>query len=180
MRYLLFICPIILILGCKKPLGSDQEYRDLRFFVEQNTTTQITSFSGISLPINLPMFDIKFNLTDTGSINEPYIGMIDDIYLHSLKMELISPSNLDFGFIDDFEMFISSDQFPEVPFAHHYNASPDIGKVIYLVSDRSLLDDYIKGGNYTMRTEMVADEIILQDIEIEVTMVLDVHLANSP
>ena len=108
MRYFLLISIIITIIGCKKPLGSDQEYRDLRFFVEQKTTTQIASFSGISLPINLPMFDITFNLTDTGSINEPYLGMIDDIYLHSLKMELISPSNLDFGFIDDFEMFISS------------------------------------------------------------------------
>ena len=166
--------------SCKKELGSDQEYRDMRLKYEEKMTTEIPSFSGINIPINLPMFDMTFGFVDSGAISDPYMNMVDDIRLHSLKLELLSPSNLDFGFIDDFFMFISSDNLPEIPLAHHYNASPDIGKVIYLTSDNEVLDDYIKSGNYTLRTEMVADEIVLQDIQIEATMVFDVHVVNAP
>ncbi len=171
---------IISLSGCKKELGADQDYRDMRIKFEQKMITEIPSFSGINIPINLPMFDMTFNFVDSGTVSDPYMNMVDDIRLHSLKLELLTPSNLDFGFVDDFFMYISSDDLPEIPLAHHYNASPDIGKTIYLTSDNEVLDSYIKSGNYSLRTEMVADEIVLQDIQIEATMVFDVHVVNAP
>ena len=64
--------------------------------------------------------------------------------------------------------------------AHHYNASPDIGNVLYLVPDKAVLDNYMKNGEYTLRTELVADELIFQDLEIEVSMIFDVKLVNQP
>ena len=72
------------------------------------------------------------------------------------------------------------DDAPEIKMAHHYNASPDIGNVLYLVPDEGPLDEYMKNGEYTLRTELVADELILQDLEIEVSMVFDVRLVNKP
>ena len=180
MRILYFIITILLITSCKKDLGEDLEYRDMRFEVEQKMNTSMTSFAGVNIPINLPMFDVTIPFSESGEIDDPYLNLIEDIYLKSMSMTIIAPDNITFSFVEDFQLYISNDLYPEIKLAHHFNASPDIGNVLYLVPDKAVLDNYMKNGEYTLRTELVADELIFQDLEIEVSMIFDVKLVNQP
>jgi hypothetical protein len=170
---------IALSLSCKKELGSDLEYRDMRFEVKQQMTTSMASFAGINIPINLPMFDVTIPFSESGEIDDPYLNLIEDIYLKSMKMTIVSPDNITFSFVEDFQLYISNDTYPEIKLAHHFNASPDIGNVLYFAPDKAVLDNYMKNGEYTLRTELVADELIFQDLEIEVLMTFDVKLVNQ-
>ena len=180
MRVAFLFLIIGLSLSCKKDLGADLEYRDMRFEVEQKMTTSIASFAGINIPINLPMFDVTIPFSQTGEVDDPYLNLIEDIYLKSMKMTIVSPDNLTFSFVDDFLLYISTDNYPEIKLAHHFNASPDIGNTLYFAPDKAVLDNYMKNGEYTLRTELIADELIFQNLEIEVLMTFDVKLVNQP
>ena len=180
MKVFYFFLLMLMIISCKNDLGEDLEYRDMRFEVEQKMNTSMTSFAGVNIPINLPMFDVTIPFSESGEIDDPYLNLIEDIYLKSMSMTIIAPDNITFSFVEDFQLYISNDQYPEIKLAHHLNASPDIGNVLYLVPDKAVLDNYMKNGEYTLRTELVADELIFQDLEIEVSMIFDVKLVNQP
>ena len=175
--FLLFMISIVLQ-SCEREV--DYPFKETRFEVSEFLMFEIPSVLGINLPWQIPFLETPIPFSTSAGTTNPHIDLVRDIKLQDLRLEIIYPVNQSFSFLESIEIYISTDLLPEIRLAHHYHVDDDIGSVMHLVGEGDVLDDYMKGGTFDMRVELVADELIFSNLEIEGELVLDVELVNEP
>ena len=87
-----------------------------------------------------------------------------------MYLQIESPSNADFSFLDEVEIFIDADGLSEISLAHRYNISNNIGGYLELGVNENDFKEYVKKDEFTLRVRAVQDEQILQNIEAKCFM----------
>ena len=167
--------------SCKKDeMPETIPYEQTLFVIHEPINFEISSLIGLNLPFQIPFSDISLDLSSTEENTNPHIGLIRNITLRNFILRITSPQDQTFNFLKDIEVYISADGLPEIPLAHHYNVNNNIGSVLHLVTENSVLDDYLKSESFELRLELVADQLIFTDLVIDGEWVLDVELINNP
>lgn len=170
MKYINIIIGSILLfsLSCKKIDKLTQ------FELEYNETVIIESSFGINTPFNIYTPDIETNSESEFAINDTRKDLIEEIILKRLTLELISPNNADFSFLESINIYISTDSISEIKIAWKENINGNGISTLELETTDKDLKDYIKADNFSLRVNTVTDEVITVDHEININSIFDV------
>ena len=173
---------MVILSGCTKKdeIPEDIPYEETRFSIVEVMEFKIPSILGINLPIQVPFIDVAIDFETAAENTNPYIGVVRNIKLTDFILEITSPANQSFTFLNEMIVYISADNLPEIALAHHFNVDNSIGNILHLVPEDEILDDYLKSNSFDLRFELVADQLIFADLSIEGEWVLDAELINNP
>jgi len=132
--------------------------------------TMVTINAG--LPVNVP-FDIltppiPTQSTQTFENNNTSKDLIEQAKLKRMKLSITAPSNGNFDFIKDLEIYISADGLPEKKIAWEYDHQNDGNNTLNLETTTVDLKDYIKKDAINIHVKTVTDELLTQDYEIKI------------
>lgn len=99
---------------------------------------------------------------------------VKNVKLTAMDMEIESPGEETFSFMNEIVIYISGENLPEILIASKTNISEDIGSLLQLETTGTNLDDYLKKGAYSIRIEAETDEIIPETVNINVNMTFEV------
>tara|TARA_R110000787_G_scaffold43892_2_gene107534 strand:+ start:125384 stop:125920 length:537 start_codon:yes stop_codon:yes gene_type:complete len=153
---------LTLVLGCDKLDELTQ------FNISYTEEVVIESSVVIDLPFNIYTPEINSNSESTFDNNNTHKDLIEYIELTSMILEINSPSNRNFDFLNSIEIFITAENQPEVRMAWKDNIPSNSGNIIELETSSDDLKDYIKQDKFTLRLETVTDELITSDHYIDV------------
>ncbi len=151
---------IILSSGCKKV----DEYT--QFEMDYQETVIIPSTVGVNMPYDMWTPDITTNSEGEFSVHDTRKDMVEDIRMRSLDLEVVSPDDGDFRFLNDIWIYLNAEGLEEVMVAWKEDISDDVGSSLDLNTADHNLEAYLKKENIAFRVKTVTDRIITHDHEI--------------
>ncbi len=142
--------------------------------------TEVTIPAGIPVntPFNLPSIDLPLETNSVFENNNTAKELIEKASLKKLELKVIDPVDGNFDFIKDLEIFISSDNLPEIKVAWVYD-HPNDGKNILLMNTTDEdLTEYLQSDKIQMKVKTTFDEVLTRDhtIEINYTFFIDAKI----
>ena len=154
-----FLLSIMLLSGCGR-LGT--------FNVDHSIEVVIPSQFGINLPFNVNSPEIETNAEATFESEGTSTKRISSIQLSELKLTVVNPSNADFDFLNEIEVYIKAPGLDEKRVAFKQNI-PETGlKSIVCEIDEVNLKDYISKENFSLRVRTITDQVVFQDIQVRI------------
>ena len=135
--------------------------------MDYDTQVTIPSTTGINLPFDVLTPDTETNSESTFESNDTRKDLVEEIKLTKLQLEVTTPSDADFSFLESIEVYISAEGLDEILIASKVEV-PESVSVLDLEVMNTDLKEYIKKDNYSLRLNTVTDEAISQDHEIDV------------
>lgn len=158
----LFVLPILVVLlgGCKKKIT--------QFYVDYTTSAVIQSTFGTLVPYSVGTPEIETNSTYEFENNNTKKDRINSIFLKNLELNITSPTNETFSFVNDLEVYIDSPNNPEILIAAKNDIPNTVGDNLILDVPTTDLQEYIKDSKFSLRLKVVTDETIAQDVDIDI------------
>lgn len=138
-----------------------------KFNMDYDMQVTIPSSAGINLPFDVLTPDTETNSESTFESNDTRKDLIEEIKLTKLQLEITSPTDSDFSFLESIEVFISAEGVQEILIASKVEV-PETGSTLDLDVSDADLKEYIKKDNYSLRLNTVTDEAMSQDHQINV------------
>lgn len=160
-KYLTVFILAVSVLGCSK---LDEL---TKFNMDYDTQVTIPSSTGISLPFDVLTPDTETNSESTFESNDTRKDLIEEIKLTALQLDITSPGDADFSFLESIEVYISAEGLDEIKIASKVEV-PETGSTLDLEVSDTDLKEYIKKDSYSLRLNTVTDEAMSQDHEIDV------------
>ncbi|GGH74668.1 hypothetical protein GCM10011318_20880 [Phaeocystidibacter marisrubri] len=141
-----------------------------------STTTEIVipATTGINLPFSMTTPNIETNSSSTFENNDTRADLIQDIRLTDCELVITSPSSANFDFLNSIEIYISTQELPEVLVAEKQNIPEDGRTSLTLDVTNEDLSEYIKSERYDMRTKIVTDQVPGSEVRIDASTVFRV------
>ena len=151
-------------------LGSCNEVGDLlTFHFNDRTTLVVESASPLNLPLEIPTPTVTSNSQQQYQNNNTHASLVRDVKLEELNLTLMSPDGKTFSFLREIRIFISAEGENEIQLASLENISSTTN-ILSLIPSTQKLDAYAKSSTYSLRTEVMTDETLVQDVEIQVDL----------
>lgn len=160
-RYLSILVFILVFTGC------DKLDELTKFNMDYDTQVTIPSTTGINLPFDVLTPNTETNSESTFESNDTRKDLVEEIKLTKLQLEVTTPSDADFSFLESIEVYISAEGLDEILIASKVEVPESVSALDREVMDTDL-KEYIKKDNYSLRLNTVTDEAISQDHEIDV------------
>ncbi|MBT2162687.1 hypothetical protein [Zobellia barbeyronii] len=159
----------LLILTVFSTLVSCDKLDELtKFNLDYKSQVTIPASAVIDLPFDMFTPDMETNSDSQFEVNDTRKDLIEEIKLTKLQLEITSPDDSDFSFLESLEVYISADGLDEIMIASKEVVDENVGDVL----DVDVLDvdlkEYIKKDNFNLRMNTVTDELISTDHEIDV------------
>ncbi len=179
-HYFIYLFIILILLSCKKERIDDRvTFKNTIFEFSDEMEFNFPSIIGLNIPWILPSIDITIEFPQEVGYTDPLINGVENILLKSMNAEILSPSNEDFSFLKSLTIYITAPGLPDVELAHVYNLPANPGSLIELVPAGNILDNYVKRDDYKMKIEVTADKLMLQDVKVNASLILEVTLINE-
>ncbi len=150
----------LLLTGCKK-LDSLTQFK-----MSYETDFTVQSSTVINLPINLVSPEIDSESETTFSNNNTSKDLIELIILEGLTIDLISPTDSDFSFLNSVEIYLNAEGLNEVLVAWNNNIESDPGNRLVLETSDQDIKDYIVQEEFSLKLKTVTDEVIDEDHQL--------------
>ncbi|MBF9255510.1 hypothetical protein I2I11_19585 [Pontibacter sp. 172403-2] len=141
----------------------------LTFYINHDETITIASNFPVGQLVPLTPVTVTTNSEESFKNNKTRAELVKDVTLDKLTLTITDPQGGNFDFLKRIELYISSDNKPEVKLAG-LDAVPQNVSQIELQSTNAELDEYIKSDSYTIRTEAVLAKPVSSDITIKADM----------
>ncbi len=171
---ILIVLFLTLTISCRKN-------REVEFEINYKTAFTLNSSIGIDLPFSPPTPDINTNSVNEFHLNNTKSSLVREIKLKSLKLTITNPKGKTFSFVKSVRIYISAPGLPEIEGISLDTIPNDIGNELIFsdeINKKSIkdiyLEEYIFSEKFSLRTETIFKEIILQNIDISVDINLDV------
>jgi len=152
---------VILLVSC------DKLDELTKFDIDYDTQVSIPSSAGINLPFDIFTPETETNSESKFESNDTRKDLIEEIKLTRLKLNIISPSDADFSFLESIEVYISADGIDEIKIAEKTDVS-ETATILDLDIVDVDLKEYIKADSYNLRLNTVTDEAMSSDHVIDV------------
>ncbi|WP_289038485.1 hypothetical protein [uncultured Zobellia sp.] len=139
-----------------------------KFDLDYNSQVTIPSSAGIDLPFDMFTPDMETNSDSQFEVNDTRKDLIEEIKLTKLELEITSPDDSDFSFLESIEIYISAEGLDEIMIASKEEVDENIGDVLDVDVIDVDLKEYIKKDKFNLRLNTVTDELISTDHEIDV------------
>lgn len=160
-KYVLILIAAIILASCSK---LDEL---TKFNMDYNTQVTIPSTTGINLPVDILTPDTETNSESTFESNDTRKDLIEEIKLTALQLNITTPTESDFSFLESIDVFISAEGLDEIKIASKTMVPETVSTLDLDVTDIDL-KEYIKKDTYSLRLNTVTDEAMNQDHEIDV------------
>jgi len=145
--------------SCKKEDVVDQL---LTFDISQSDTLKIPAIFGrIDTTINIPT-----NAKQKAQENGTNTDLIKKAILKELKMTIINPLTQTFNFLDSIKVFISAPSDTTKDLLASKTVIPQDTSMLYLDTDGSDFAQYIKQDTFTLWTQIMTNDTILNQTDI--------------
>jgi len=141
----------------------------LTFYINHDETITIPSNFPVGQVVPLTPITVTSNSEETFKNNKTRAELVKDVTLDKLTLTITDPQGGDFDFLESIELYISSDNKPDVKLAG-LDAVPQNATQIELQSTNAELDEYIKSDSYTIRTKAVLAKPVSSDVTIKADM----------
>ncbi|MEN7551229.1 hypothetical protein AAG747_25145 [Rapidithrix thailandica] len=139
-----------------------------QFNMPYEASVTIDSSIGIDVPGNFYSPEIETNSESTFAVNDTRKDLVEEILLTQMSLELKSPEDGDFSFLNEISIYMSAEDLDEIKIAWKENIPAEPGKKIEMEVSNQDLKAYIKKDKFTLRVNSVTDEFITQDHEIDI------------
>jgi hypothetical protein len=142
--------------------------------------TEVTIPAGLpaNTPYNIPTIDIPLDTNSEFENNNTAKELIEEARLKEMKLSVTDPANGNFNFLKDIEIYISTDNLPEIKVAWIYDHPNDNQKILVLDTSDQDLTEYLKSDQISIRIHTVTDEVLTRDytIKIDYTFFIDAKI----
>ncbi len=145
-----------------------------KFDLDYTTNYTIQASTIIDTPIDILTPDVTTNSEEEFESNDTRKDLIESIKLRTLTLNLNTPEDGNFNFINDITIFIRAEGLPEVAIASATDLPENGSRSVALETDNVELKEYIKADSYTLRTMTTTDGTISQDHNIDIRTVFRV------
>lgn len=160
-KNLIFLVAAILVLSsCKKKLTE--------FNIDYTSKVVVSSTFGQLVPFSIYTPEMETNAEYEFESNNTKKDHVDNIQLTQLKLDITSPDNQTFSFLNSVEVYISSPNNPERKVAFKESIPSNVGSQLICELVDIELQDYIKEETFKLRLKTVTDETIPEDVHIDV------------
>lgn len=159
---------IILLSLIILPLACNEIDKLTQFNMEYTEEVVIPSATGVDLPFNVNTPDIESNAESQFAVNDTRKDMIEHISLTSMQLNLSSPADEDFSFLESITIYISADGLDEQKIAWLDEIPANAGNLLDLKTSDVDIQEYIKKDNFSLKLNTITDEIITSDHHIDV------------
>ncbi|RFC53882.1 hypothetical protein DXU93_10055 [Brumimicrobium aurantiacum] len=153
---------ILAIFSCKKV----DEYT--QFEINNEQTIEIKSNAVINVPFDIVSPEVETDAESTFESNDTRKNLIETIELRSLTMEITTPEEGDFNFLNEIKIYISSDNHTETLIAWKENIPENSSSTLVLETSGEDLKKYVKEDTYKLRFNTITDQSITTDHKIKV------------
>lgn len=154
------LIPLVVLSACQKKIG--------QFDIDYDTPVIISSTVGQLIPFSVVTPEQQTNSEFEFESNDTKKKHIRSIYANILRLEITSPSNETFSFLNDLEVFISSPNKSEQKVAFVNDIPSNVGTVLNCSLVNIDLQEYIKEDRFTLRLLTTTDETIPEDVHVNV------------
>ncbi len=135
----------------------------------------------LSIPIDILTPEVQTNSESKFNVENTSKDLIEEVKLTELTLDLKSPSNADFSFLNEIKVFITADGLGESEIAAKTNIPNNSGASLTLETSDLNLMEYIKKDEFKLRVETITDEAITQDhvIDIKTTFFVDAKILGQ-
>lgn len=153
-------------------LSSCEKLKDLTTFSINNTSSITIPASPLvtSSPISITTPGVESNTEQAFSNNNTKANLVEEAILESLTLEITSPSDQKFDFLNEIEIYIKAEGLNEVLLASRMDIPESIGSSLELETTGENLKEYIKKENFSIKTKVLTDKVLNNDVDIDVKM----------
>jgi len=159
---LIFISTLIFSTSCEKLDEFTQ------FNVEYKSSIVIENGSILNLPIDILTPEIQTNQESEFAVNNTRKDLVEEVKLTSLVLKVTSPEDQRLDFINKINIYINAEGLSELQIAFKDPVPEDVGDELSLDVNDNNLREYIIKDSFTMRVELVSDQITNEDVFIDV------------
>ncbi len=160
----------LLLLGMLLPACEKIEDM-LRFDFHDKAEITIPSQGLISTDIlTIPSPEVQTSSQQAFANNNTEAKYVKEATLTALTLNITSPDNQTFSFLNEIKIYISAPDQEEVLVAFKTAIPANVGQELQLEVSNTNLKPYIEGDSYTIRTEAKIDEVTTQEVTIEADM----------
>jgi hypothetical protein len=141
----------------------------LTFYIEEEETITVESDFPVGALIPFTPITVTTNSEETFKNNKTRAELVKDVTLNRLTLTITDPAEENFDFLKKIAIYISSEDKDEVKIAY-LDAVPANATTLNLKSTNAELDEFIKGENYSIRTEAELAKPVSGDITIKADM----------
>ena len=163
MKILLLFFSISFLINSCQQIDKFTQF-DMEYYAEVTVPATV----GINLPVDLLTPSITSNAEQQFALNDTRKDLIEEIYLKQLDLNITTPSNADFSFLEEITVYINADGLPETEIAVKLPVPNDTGYSLSLDCSQSDIQEYIKKDNFSLKLTTVTDELLTQDYQIQV------------
>ena len=138
----------------------------LTFSISNEDSFTVAKTFPIGLPFDIMTPDNTTNSSEAFANNNTDASHVKNIYLKNLTLTTTSPANQNFNFVKSITIYISTDSSNEIELASINNIPQNV-TTIALTPTTAALDTYVKAPSYNLRTVLVMDEALTQDVTIK-------------
>ena len=137
------------------------------FSITNQCSVTISSTSPVNLPVDVTTPNVTSNSSQEFKNNNTDVSLVKNITLENLQLTITSPSNQTFNFLQSIHIYISTNSSNEIELAHLDQIPANVSSIA-LIATQAALDQYVKASSYNLRTEVVTNQVITQNVDINV------------
>ena len=164
MKKLYLIVTVVLL-----TYGSCKEVSQLtHFYIDYTSNVTIPPADVVGIPIDVWTPYIPTNSDEIFGNNNTSSGLIEEIILTEMKMNITSPSSQSFDFLKSIEIYIIANNLSEVKIAWKENIPQTGLSSIDLETSEDDLQEFIEQEVYKLRCRAVIREQISDTVQLEI------------
>lgn len=148
-----------------------------QFDLPYDTSFNIEASADVPIPvgqtIEIPTPPITTNYEEKFEINKTAKNLIEEITLKQMTLQITTPEDGNFDFIQSIELYIKADGLDEVKIASATDIEKGASVIDLTVSDTDLTP-YLTGDEISFRAKAVTGAQVSQDIDIDLNSVFHV------
>ncbi|WP_405293421.1 hypothetical protein [Algibacter sp. Ld11] len=139
-----------------------------KFEINYTESVVIQSTTLVDIPFVMETPEVTTNSESTFENNNTKKDLIEAINLTDMELELTSPEEGNFNFLNSINIYISAEDEEEILIAWIDEVPETTDNSLLLDTTSEDLKVYIKSDTYTLRVEAVIDELISENHNIDV------------
>ena len=137
---------------------------------ELTYTSSITVENGFSLnlPLDILTPEMTTNAESEFAVNDTRKDLVEEILLTELNLKVTAPDEQRLDFLNSIHVYINADGLSELEIAFKDPVPEDVGDTLTLDINENNLREYIIKDSFTLRVEVVTDQITGNDVDIDI------------
>jgi hypothetical protein len=165
MKQKLLLCACLISLALSNILSCKKIEDLFSFTISNQSSITIQSSSPVNLPFNIASPSVATNSTEQFKNNNTDVKYVRNIILQNLQLTITSPSTQTFDFLKSIHIYISTSSSDEIELAYLDQIPVGVSSIT-LIPTTAALDQYVKAASYNLRTQVVTNQILTQDVTV--------------